>query len=77
MSPAKGDNFIPELVLGMEPGQQVAQERRDDRKQGGLARGQIQRNQQLHAVTEFLPRIGTPIPARHPQTLPLDTHGPD
>lgn len=77
MSPAKADDFIPELALGTEPGQQVAQEPRDDREQGGLARGQIQRNQQLRAVTEFLPPTGTPLPARHPQTLPLDTHGPD
>jgi hypothetical protein len=54
----QGQDLQGELVLGTEPGQKVAQERGDNREHGPLACGQIQQNQRLRSVTNFLPPTG-------------------
>jgi hypothetical protein len=54
----QGQDLQGELVLGTEPGQKVAQERRYNREHDPLACGQIQQNQRLRSVTKFLAPTG-------------------
>ena len=52
------------LEFGTEPGQKVAEERGDNRQYDPLACGQIQQDQRLRSVTDFLPPTTFSLPLR-------------